>query len=35
MYDALVETYKHFGYKPTVIPKTDVAARADFVLARL
>ena len=35
MYDALVATYEHFGYKPVVIPKTDVAARADFVLARL
>lgn len=35
MYDALVETYAHFGYRPIVIPKMDVAARADFVLAQL
>lgn len=35
MYDTLVETYVHFGYRPIVIPKTDVAARADFVLAQL
>jgi predicted ATPase len=35
MYDALVETYAHFGYRPVVIPKIDVAARADFVLAQL
>jgi predicted ATPase len=35
MYDALVATYEHFGYEPVVIPKTDIAARADFVLARL
>jgi predicted ATPase len=35
MYDALVETYEHFGYRPVVIPKMDVAARADFVLAQL
>lgn len=35
MYDALVETYAHFGYRPVVVPKIDVAARADFVLAQL
>jgi predicted ATPase len=35
MYDALVETYAQFGYRPIVIPKMDVAARADFVLAQL
>ena len=35
MYDALIETYKHFGYEPIVIPKTDVSPRADFVLAQL
>jgi predicted ATPase len=35
MYDALVGTYEHFGYRPIVIPKKDVATRADFVLAQL
>jgi len=35
MYDALIETYERFGYEPIVVPKTDVAARADFVSARL
>ena len=35
MYDPLVETYEHFGYRPVVVPKMDVAARADFVLAQL
>ena len=35
MYEALVETYEHFGYRPVVIPKMEVAARADFVLAQL
>jgi predicted ATPase len=34
-YDAQVETYKRFGYRPIVIPKIDVSARADFVLAQL
>ena len=35
MYDALTATYARFGYAPVVIPKMDVAARADFILARL
>jgi predicted ATPase len=35
MYEALVETYKSFGYRPVVVPKSDVSARADFVLAEL
>jgi len=35
MYDSLVVTYERLGYEPVVIPKMDVTARADFVLARL
>ena len=35
MYEGLIETYRDFGYQPIVIPKTDVAGRADFVLASL
>ncbi len=35
MYDALVETYKHFGYRPIVIPKMTISERVDFVLAQL
>lgn len=35
MYEALAATYGRFGYEPVVIPKMDVTARADFILARL
>ena len=35
MYDALAETYAHFGYRAVVVPKMNVVARADFVLAQL
>jgi predicted ATPase len=34
-YEALVETYKYFGYRPLIVPKADMATRADFVLAEL
>jgi predicted ATPase len=34
-HDALVRTYEHFGYRPMIVPKFDVSARADFVLAAL
>jgi predicted ATPase len=34
-YETLIETYRDFGYRPIIIPKTDVAARADFVLEKL
>ncbi|HTW33881.1 MAG TPA: AAA family ATPase [Rhizomicrobium sp.] len=35
MYETLVATYAHFGYRPVVVPKMDVSARADFVVAQL
>jgi predicted ATPase len=31
----LLRTYEHFGYQLVLVPKLDVAARADFVLNRL
>jgi len=34
-YETLIETYRDFGYHPIIIPKTDVVARADFVVASL
>jgi predicted ATPase len=34
-YDALIETYRDFGYQPIVIPKMDVSARAEFVLEHI
>lgn len=34
-YDALVEAFALLGYRTVVLPKTSVAARADFVLAVL
>ncbi|HUO92030.1 MAG TPA: AAA family ATPase [Rhizomicrobium sp.] len=34
-YEALTETYRDFGYRPIIIPKTDVAARAEFIVASL
>lgn len=35
MYEANVETYKAFGYRPVIVPKIDVAARAEYVLGEL
>lgn len=34
-YERLVETYEQFGYQPMIVPKLDVSARTDFVLAAL
>jgi len=35
MYEALVETYRDFGYRPVVVPRSTVSARAEFVMATL
>ncbi|HUO24141.1 MAG TPA: AAA family ATPase [Candidatus Aquilonibacter sp.] len=32
-YDSLVAAYERFGYQPVLVPKTDIAARVDFILA--
>jgi predicted ATPase len=34
-YDLLLEAYGRLGYAVWILPKTDVAARADFVLKTL
>ncbi|AJY45307.1 AAA family ATPase [Martelella endophytica] len=34
-YERLMAFYPRLGYSPVVLPKTDVAARADFVLTAL
>jgi predicted ATPase len=34
-YEATVATYQAFGYRPVIVPKTDVVARADFIVAQL
>ncbi|MFX1677175.1 AAA family ATPase [Paraburkholderia sp. A2WS-5] len=34
-YERLLAAWPSFGYKITLVPKTDVAARADFVLRTL
>ena len=34
-YDRLMEAFPLFGYDVVTLPKIDVAARADFVLAQL
>ncbi|MEN3950482.1 AAA family ATPase [Iodidimonas sp. SYSU 1G8] len=34
-YRTLVKTYRSFGYDPLEIPRDSIAARADFVIARL
>ena len=34
-YNALVRTYEHLGYEIVTVPKLDVNARADFILAAL
>ena len=34
-YEPLLATYRRLGYRLMVLPKTDVVARADFVLAQL
>ena len=34
-YDRLAEAYQRLGYAVSILPKTDVAARADFVLETL
>jgi predicted ATPase len=34
-YEPLLATYRSLGYRPVELPKVDVAARADFVLAKL
>lgn len=35
MYEGNLATYARFGYRTVIVPKADVAARADFVLAEL
>jgi predicted ATPase len=34
-YEASLKTYECFGYRPVIVPKMDVAARADFVISTL
>ena len=34
-YEAVLSTYIDFGYRPVIVPQTDVAARADFIAAEL
>ncbi len=34
-YERLLSAYRRLGYAVSILPKTDVAARADFVLGRL
>jgi predicted ATPase len=34
-YDAVLVTYQAFAYRPVIVPKTNVAARADFIVAQL
>lgn len=34
-YDRLLSVYARLGYVAVILPKTDVAARADFILSRL
>jgi predicted ATPase len=34
-YPVLLKNYRRFGYRPAVVPKESVAARADFVLRTL
>jgi predicted ATPase len=34
-YVTLLRTYERFGYQSVLVPKLDVAARADFVLNQL
>lgn len=34
-YDRLAAAYPDIGYEAVILPKTDVAARADFLLSRL
>lgn len=34
-YTALLKDYKSYDYRPVVLPKTDVTARADFVMDAL
>jgi len=34
-YETLLRSYARFGYRIVPVPKTDIAARADFVLRRL
>jgi predicted ATPase len=34
-YDSVLATYQDFGYRPAIVPKMDVAARAAFIAAQL
>jgi predicted ATPase len=34
-YPILLENYRRFGYRPVIVPKVSISARADFVLAQL
>jgi len=33
-YEATLATYQAFGYRPVIVPQTDVVARADFIVAQ-